>query len=394
MQSALNGIRELAQTGIKALQSNDPAAAIYCFEKIIDTGAADASIYLALAHAYRAVQNEGKSRQAIDHLLALEPTHLRGLMFKAEILLIDTNEKEALSLFRLIIKIAAESTHISPDMQDELNYVYQKYTELSQKFERVIIESIGGESVIQRPEAARFKQSLELLLGKKQIYFQNPRLYYFPELPQIYFFSHEKFSWIKELEAATADIRSELEAILNDDLAFQPYVQVEKNQVITNPSPMLNNPEWGAYYLWKNGIEIKEHTLQFPKTKQALSRIPSVLIPNRAPTILFSLLKPGAKIPPHTGVLNTRLICHLPIIVPPGCGLRVGSEIREWEEGKVWIFDDTIEHEAWNQSNEVRIILIFEIWRPELTIEEKGLVSKLMQSINEYQDGAENISNV
>ena len=79
---------------------------------------------------------------------------------------------------------------------------------------------------------------------------------------------------------------------------------------------------------------------------------------------LFSVLEPGTHIPPHNGMLNTRLICHLPLIVPPGCRLRVGSETRTVEAGKTMIFDDSMEHEAWNDSGETRVVLLFEIWRP------------------------------
>ena len=61
---------------------------------------------------------------------------------------------------------------------------------------------------------------------------------------------------------------------------------------------------------------------------------------------------------------NTRLTCHLPLIVPPGCGFRVGNEVREWVEGKLLVFDDTIEHEAWNDSGEDRVVLIFDIGGP------------------------------
>ena len=66
----------------------------------------------------------------------------------------------------------------------------------------------------------------------------------------------------------------------------------------------------------------------------------------RRTTRFFPRLEPGAHIPPHSGILNCRLICHLPLIVPPGCWLRVGNETREWEEGKLMIFDDSMEHEA------------------------------------------------
>jgi aspartyl/asparaginyl beta-hydroxylase (cupin superfamily) len=100
-------------------------------------------------------------------------------------------------------------------------------------------------------------------------------------------------------------------------------------------------------------------------------------IPRAGPSIMFSLLKPGTRIPAHTGTHNTRLICHLPLIVPPDCGFRVGNETRQWEVGKLIIFDDTIEHEAWNDSAEERVVLIFEVWRPELSEQEKREVTAL-----------------
>ena len=104
----------------------------------------------------------------------------------------------------------------------------------------------------------------------------------------------------------------------------------------------------------------------------------------RAPSILFSRLAPGARIPPHHGVMNARLICHLPLIVPPGCGFRVGGETREWNEGELLVFDDTVEHEAWNDSSSDRIILIFDVWRPEITIEERRAITALFDSVDNY----------
>lgn len=102
------------------------------------------------------------------------------------------------------------------------------------------------------------------------------------------------------------------------------------------------------------------------------------------PSVLFSLLRAGAHIPPHNGLVNTRLICHLPLIVPPSCAFRVGNDIRVPVEGKAWVFDDTMEHEAWNGSDRARVILLFETWRPELTEEERGLVSAMFDAIDAY----------
>jgi aspartate beta-hydroxylase len=100
--------------------------------------------------------------------------------------------------------------------------------------------------------------------------------------------------------------------------------------------------------------------------------------------VLFSLPKPGVKIAPHHGFLNTRLICHLPLVVPNDCGLRLGNEVHSWKKGELVVFDDSIEHEAWNNSQQNRVVLIFDIWRPELSELEREWVTSLLESIDTY----------
>ena len=109
-------------------------------------------------------------------------------------------------------------------------------------------------------------------------------------------------------------------------------------------------------------------------------------LPGKAPMVLFSLLKPRAHIPPHNGLINTRLICHLPLLVPGPAWLRVGSETRHWQEGKLLIFDDSIEHEAMNEADETRVVLLFDIWRPELTLQERDEVARLFGALSAYGD--------
>jgi len=103
-----------------------------------------------------------------------------------------------------------------------------------------------------------------------------------------------------------------------------------------------------------------------------------------APTAVFSILDSRTRIPPHVGVNNARLICHLPLIVPPDCGFRVGAETRQWEPGKAFVFDDTIEHEAWNDADALRVILIFDIWNPYLTEAEREMITTMMAARNEF----------
>ena len=104
--------------------------------------------------------------------------------------------------------------------------------------------------------------------------------------------------------------------------------------------------------------------------------MPRAYIPGRAPSAFFSLLKPHSHIPAHTGVTNTRAIIHLPLIVPPACSFRVGGETREWREGVAFAFDDTIDHEAWNGSDDLRVVLIFDVWNPHLSLEEQQLLKQ------------------
>jgi aspartyl/asparaginyl beta-hydroxylase (cupin superfamily) len=115
-----------------------------------------------------------------------------------------------------------------------------------------------------------------------------------------------------------------------------------------------------------------------------MEQVPLVFSGERCPNVLFSRLKAGAKIPPHHGMINTRLICHLPVVVPAGCGFRVGNDRREWIPGKVWLFDDTVEHEAWNDAREDRVVLIFEVWKPELGEHERALVTRLLEAVDSY----------
>jgi aspartyl/asparaginyl beta-hydroxylase (cupin superfamily) len=231
----------------------------------------------------------------------------------------------------------------------------------------------------------RAQDSIDIMTGKKQAFTQQPQNYFFPELPNIQFYDPEDFSWVPELEAKTDIIREELKvAIEQAPQNFSAYLQSNESRPQNDFHAMKDNDNWSAFYLWKNGELVEEAAELCPETVAAMKKIPFPEMKDKAPNILFSLLKPGAKIPPHTGLINTRLICHLPLIIPEGCGFRVGNDVREWEEGKVWLFDDTIDHEAWNNSDQNRYILLFEVWRPELTSVERKLVSKILESVDMY----------
>jgi aspartyl/asparaginyl beta-hydroxylase (cupin superfamily) len=111
---------------------------------------------------------------------------------------------------------------------------------------------------------------------------------------------------------------------------------------------------------------------------ETIAKLPQPNVPGASPNAMFSLLAPKTRIPPHAGVANMRLVCHLPLIVPPNCGFRVGATTREWNVGEAFVFDDTIEHEAWNESNELRVVLILDLWAPALSPAERIAVARVI----------------
>jgi len=143
---------------------------------------------------------------------------------------------------------------------------------------------------------------------------------------------------------------------------------------------MNRNLDWTAIHLLQNGELVEANARYCPRTLATLEKIPQPRIAGVGPNAMFSLLAPHTRIPPHVGVANTRLVCHLPLIVPDGCWFRVGAETRLWKRGEALVFDDTIEHEAMNPSDELRVVFIFDIWHPDLSDVEREAVSALLSS--------------
>ena len=133
-----------------------------------------------------------------------------------------------------------------------------------------------------------------------------------------------------------------------------------------------------------DGAPVPAHIEKCPKTAALLAQLPLCDIPDYAPGAYFSMLKPHTRLPAHTGTTNSRSIVHLPLVIPEGCGFRVGSQVRAWQKGRAWVFDDTIDHEAWNDSDQVRIVMIFDIWNPLLSAAERDLVRGFTMGLGRY----------
>jgi aspartyl/asparaginyl beta-hydroxylase (cupin superfamily) len=374
----------LARTGTEALRRGDARAARASFEQLVESGEADAGVYLALAQACRGLGDIKATHAAVDRALALEPRHLRALVMKGDCLAEEGDGRSASTFYMAAVQSAPPPQQMPAEIRAEIARAEAMCRRYAQEFESFLMERITQAGFVPGGSSTRFAHALDLLFGRRHVYLQQPRYFYFPELPPIQFYDRAHFPWLGSVEAATEAIRAELLEVMKDDGAFTPYVESNPGRPARR-DPLVGNPSWSAFYLVKNGEVVRKNAIRCPRTLEALDRVPLSRVKNRSPSILFSQLKPGAHIPPHNGFVNTRLICHLPLIVPGKCTFRVGNEQRDWVEGHAWVFDDTIEHEAWNRSDKTRVVLLFDVWRPELDDQERRLVSAMFEAIDAHR---------
>ncbi len=375
-----------AAAGFAALDRGDHQAARAYFDRAVAMGGADASLWFGLSRVHGALGTPAEESAALDRALGLDAHHLPSLLAKGDLFARRGDLRAADSFYRAALKVAPNIPSLPPEWRAALGRAQALSQQYARDYEAHLLRALGPAG-FGIPGTERFSHAIDLLLGKKQIYLQQPKYFYYPELPQVQFFDRRGFPWIERFEHEFAGIRAEAAAVLKHDTGFVPYIQGAANRPAFDVRGLLDNRNWGAFFLIKDGEVVQANAALCPGTMAALSEVPLCRIDQRTPSVLFSLLRPGTRIPPHHGFTNARMIGHLPLIVPPGCALRVGNQTREWREGEVVLFDDSIEHEAWNSSTEPRIVLIFDVWRPELSSQERELIAATLKAIDQF-DGS------
>ena len=376
----------LNETARRHLMNGDAAGAHALLTQAVSQESSNASLWLNLAAALRGLKREDEERAAIDKALTLEPRNLRALLQKASLQEISGQVRAAAMTYRHVLQSVPSGSlppqSLRPVFQHALQFVAANDRELEQFIESRLknLRERHKDEPLQR-----FDRCLETLLRKKPVYRPQPSFMYFPRLPAIEFYDRSEFPWLDSIEAATDDIRAELINVLQEGPSvLMPYVDIPAGMPLDQWRELNQSRRWGVYYLWQEGVAIPEHIARFPRTVAALEAWPRCEVPGCSPTAVFSILDAKTRIPGHTGVSNTRLIVHLPLIVPPGCGFRVGAEQREWHPGKAFVFDDTFEHEAWNDSDVPRAVLILDIWSPHLSAAERDMVRQVTADVGEF----------
>lgn len=369
--------------------SGDAEAARVLLEAVVKAAPRHLPFRLSLAAVLRNLARREEEMAALEAALALNPTHLVALLQKAALLDLMHKPRAAAAIYGRALQTVSAGMNLPAAVEAHVAHARHRVAENSAGVAALLDERLAAlrAAAGTAEEGVRFERCLDRMLGRRRIFNPEPTSMLFPYLKNYEFYARGDFPWLESLESAFAPIRDELVAVLAADRqGIEPYIAYEQGLPLNQWRELNHSRRWGAYFLWNEGRREEAHMARCPRTIEALRKCPQVDIPGRGPTAFFSILEPHTQIPPHTGVTNTRLTVHLPLVVPDGCRFRVGGETRVWAEGKAWVFDDTIEHEAWNDSDQARAILIFDVWNPQLTALERDLVREATVVLAQYNE--------
>lgn len=360
------------------VRQGDIAGAAAMLDAALDGTDAPPPLWLRLAGLRRALNQPRRSLDAVHRALAAAPLDFMALAMRAS-LLERMGDPEAGMAWdhALAQKPEGELPPVVAQMIAAGEQVRDRWADArSAALAEAARREAGDADPDEQAKLDRFRTNI---LRKTKVYRSEPMHYHYPGLSEREYHPRHRFPWLAGIEAATAEIRAEMEALLRSERAeLVPYLQYPDHEPLAQWAELNRNRDWTAIHLIRNGRRIDANADQCPRTMELLGAIGQPDIPGASPTAMFSLLAPHTTIPPHNGVNNSRLLCHLPLVVPEGCWFRVGAETRYWREGEAFIFDDTIEHEASNPSELLRVVLIFDLWHPDLSdAERRGIAAML-----------------
>lgn len=368
----------LNSAGMQALRAQSFAAAEKMFLQAVTLDPKAGALWRNVATARRAQANDAGELKALEAAIASDRRDFMAWLRKAELHQRKGKDALAFSAWNNVLQLAAQADGLPPELNEALESGRQFVTQGTARIAHEVEAELEPlKAQLDEAERRRTAAFVGAALGGRRVFTNQCEGLHYPFLPADEFFDSHHFPWMAAIESETAAIRAELQALLDTPgQALRPYVQMDKGLPDNKWSSLDHSLAWGACFLWEYGEPNRAVLDRCPATAAALSAIPSAHVPGRSPSAFFSILNPRTRIPPHTGVTNSRAIVHLPLIVPKGCGFRVGGETREWIEGKAFAFDDTIEHEAWNDSDQPRAILIFDVWNPHLSLAEQQVITR------------------
>jgi aspartyl/asparaginyl beta-hydroxylase (cupin superfamily) len=371
---------DLLANADRAAASGDLAQALKLLKQAAAGAPEDMQLLLKLAAVSKAAGQPRAALAAVHQALTLSPLDFVALVLRASLLdaLGDAEAGEAWSN-ALAQRPAGE---LAPPLAGAVAQGEKRRDAwLSAREAKMTDQMAAAEQKAEVEERERITRFRTNVLRRTRPYHSEPTHFHFPGLVEREFHPRRLFPWLDQLEAATEIIATELTAVMAAERAeLVPYIQYDEHQPLAQWRLLNKNSDWTAIHLLQNGRRVDANAEHCPCTMSLLESVGQPAVRGVGPNAMFSLLAPNTAIPPHVGVNNTRLVCHLPLIVPDGCWFRVGAETRFWHRGQAFIFDDTIEHEALNPTDQLRVVFIFDIWHPDLSLIEREAVTALLES--------------
>lgn len=362
----------------QAAAAGDIRLARRLLEQIAVANPEHPQIWLKLAAMHRAAGDVDRAMSAVHRALAAAPLDFTALLLRAS-LLERRGDPSADEAYGRALAQRPEGD-LPPTVAAALAHAERRHEVHLVKRAAILGEAVAP-TLLTSGEKARINRFHSNSLRRTVPFHSEPTHFHYPGLVEREFHDRSDFPWLTELEAATDAIAAEFEILAAaNDTESAPYIQYADHEPVNQWRALNHSRDWTAIHLFRNGETVTDNIRQCPRTMAVLSRIPQPWIAGCSANAMFSLLSPGTTIPPHTGVSNTRLVCHLPLIVPQGCWFRVGAETREWTRGDAFVFDDTIEHEAANPTALPRVVLILDVWHPGLSEAEREAVRLSMEA--------------
>lgn len=370
----------------RAAAAGDFAAARSILERAVESGETSASLWVKLAAARNASGDLASALKAVEESLVLQPLDFSALLYRATLLDKLGDPRAGQEYGHALAQVPTEAA-IPPAMQSAIGRARDRWRAYQETQEDFLLSQVPAD--LDGAERNRIERFVSNRTRRTRRFHQDPTEFDYPGLPEIEFHDRGHFPELIHLEQATDIIRDDFQRLIAGEAAqIEPYIQYAANLPLRQWKDLNRSDRWNAIHLVRNGEPVETNARHCAATVDVLAKLPQPHIRGASPNAMFSLLAPRTRIPPHTGVANTRLVCHLPLIVPDHCGFRVGDSRREWKVGEAFVFDDTIEHEAWNDSDELRVVFILDLWAPSLTASERAAITSVIEACGVSFGGA------
>jgi len=332
----------------------------------------EASLHYRLAVIEEQIGTNERAKSEYKRCLALMPNNMMVYLYAGYFLQQRGQLNQALALYslgqdldsNLVLLYRYENVDYQTQLRSHAADVALR--EHFAKLHQSSLQSSASDSIIHN---AVWPQSHNKAFQYRHIQ-QKPHLFYLPDLRAEAVFDNNALAWCAVVENNYPKIRGEFENLTHLILEEgAPYLS--KDYKMAGFESLSGSDNWTALHFYENGIANNQLIKLMPETVGLLKEIPLYRLNENPYEVFFSLLKPDQHIKPHFGLSNHSLTVHLPIVVPGNGYLRVGDEKNVWHEGRLIVFDDSFEHEAINNSDDIRIVLIFSIWHPDLTLIEQ-----------------------